>query len=346
MNKNIIIMLFAICSIALLSCEKDNKILIPYPEDITFEDQSLGTFTFNIPTAPFKSGNEKTGVVTLNVKNNGDGTFSGFALSNKNWRSFPWSLSPDFPPAGGLTPAKIKSAVDSCIFSVYTTTTNQTNNFLVASVKDEDASFTLDKPTVVEHVLVANTSYNYLLETYGSVYSGTLDANTQAYTIGGTKVKNINIANPATTMYGRFTLPGPGGQNLIRLAGDELLAKKAAGDAAYNAAIQQGKTQAEAQAASTAASAALSKGFVKLTVKGYNGTTATGSVDYWLAIRPNVDPANPTFNYVAFNWSKVDLTALGTVSRVVFSLSSSYTDGTGKMLIPPYFCLDGIRLRK
>ncbi|WP_316791895.1 DUF4465 domain-containing protein [Pedobacter frigoris] len=322
MKHKLIIMLAVICSIALFSCEKENRILIPYPEDITFEDQTLGTFTFNIPNAPFKSGTEKTGIVTMNVKNNGDGTFSGFAVSNKNWRSFPWSLSPDFPPAGGLTPAKIKSAIDSCIFSVYTTTTNQTNNFLVASVKDEDASFTIDKPTVVEHVLVANTSYNYLLETYGSIYSGTLDANTQAYTIGGTKVKNINIANPSTLMYGRFTLPGPGGQNVISLAGDEVLARRSSGNAT------------------------LAKGFVKLTVKGYNGTAATGSVDYWLAIRPNVDPANPTFNYVAVNWSKVDLTALGVVNKVVFSLSSSYKDGAGNMLIAPYFCLDGIRLRK
>jgi hypothetical protein len=306
MKHNIIIMLFTISSIALFSCEKENKILIPYPEDITFEDQTLGRFTFNIPNAAFKSGDSKTGIATFNVKNNGDGTFSGFAVSNKNWRSFPWTLSPDFPPPGGLTPAKTKLAVDSCIFSVYTTITNQTNNFLVAYVKDEDAAFTLDKPAVVEHILVANTTYNYLLETYGSVYSGTLDPVTQEYSITGTKVKNINIANPSTLLYGRFTMPGPGGQKLVKLT----------------------------------------TGFVKLTAKGYNGATATGSVDYWLAVRPNADPANPTLNYVLPSWDKVNLTALGVVNKVVFSLSSSYTDGTGKMLVPPYFCLDGIRLRK
>jgi hypothetical protein len=306
MKKNIIIMLSLISSIALFSCKKESKILISYPEDITFEDQTLGRFTFNIPNAPFKSGNDKTGIATFNVKNNGDGTFSGFAVSNKNWRSFPWTLSPDFPPAGGLTPAKTKSAIDSCIFSVYTTITNQTNNFLVAYVKDEDASFTLDKPTVVEHVLVANTTYNYLLETYGSVYSGTLDPVTDQYLITGTKVKNINIANPSTLLYGRFTLPGPGGQNLKRL----------------------------------------SSGYVKLTVKGYNGASATGSVDFWLAVRLNADPANPTFNYILPSWNKVDLTALGAVTKVVFNLSSTYKDGLGNMLVPPYFCLDGVRLRK
>lgn len=306
MKHNIIIMLFTISSIALFSCEKENKILIPYPEDITFEDQTLGRFTFNIPDAPFKSGDSKTGIATFNVKNNGDGTFSGFAVSNKNWRSFPWTLSPDFPPSGGLTPEKTKMAVDSCIFSVYTTITNQTNNFLVAYVKDQDAAFTLDKPTVVEHILVANTTYNYLLETYGSVYSGTLDPVTQEYSITGTKVKNINIANPSTLLYGRFTLPGPDGQKLVKLT----------------------------------------TGFVKLTANGYNGTTATGSVDYWLAVRPGADPGNPSLNYVLPSWDKVDLTALGIVNKVVFSLSSSYTDGAGNMLVPPYFCLDGIRLRK
>ena len=65
-----------------LSCTKIKRdVLIPYPDDILFEDQTLGTFTFNIPTAPFSSGDAKTGVVTMNVKNNGDGTFSGFAVS-------------------------------------------------------------------------------------------------------------------------------------------------------------------------------------------------------------------------------------------------------------------------
>jgi len=290
MKKNMIIMLFIISSIALFSCGKDDKILIPYPEDITFEDQTLGRFTFNIPNAPFKSGNEKTGIATFNVKNNGDGTFSGFAVSNKNWRSFPWTLSPDFPPPGGLTPAKIKSAIDSCIFSVYTTLPNQTNNFLVACVKDQDASFTLDKPAVIEHALVANTTYNYLLESYGSIYSDT-------------KVKNINIENPSTQLYGRFTLPGPGGQNLEEL----------------------------------------SDGYVKLTIKGFNGATATGSVDFWLAVRPD---ANPGLDYVLPSWSKVELTALGLVNKVVFNISSSYKDGAGNMLVPPYFCLDGIRLKK
>lgn len=344
MKKNIWL-LFALCSTLLFSCKENRDILIPYPEDITFEDQSLSDFTFKIPNAPFKSGTEKSGIATFNVKNNGDGTFSGFAVSNKNWRSFPWNLSPDFAPAG-LTADKIKQSIDSCIFSVYTTTPNQTNNFLVAYAKDEDAAISFDKPSVVEHVLVANTTYNYLLETYGSVYSGTLNATTQEYSITGSKVRNILIANPSTERYGRFTLPGPNNTNLIRLAGDEILAKRAAGEAAAAAARAAGKTEAQAQADSLAAANAVSKGFVKLTVKGFNGAAATGTVDYWLAIRPNVDPANPTFNFIAPDWSKVDLRSLGTVNKIVFSISSSYKDSAGGSLVPPYFCLDGIRIQK
>ncbi|MDR6784414.1 hypothetical protein ABIE26_002197 [Pedobacter africanus] len=304
-NKYIAMLLLTLGSTVFYACEKDSKVLVPYPEDITFEDQQLADFTFRVPTAPFKSGNDKSGVVTFNVKNNPDGTFTGFALSNKNWRSYPWGLSPDFPPPGGLTPAGTKSRVDSCIYSVYTTVPNQTNNFLVASVKDEDAAFTLEKAAVVEHVLVANTTYNFLLESYGSIFSGTLDPVTQAYSITGTKVKNINIANPSTLLYGRFTLPGPGGQNMIKL----------------------------------------NTGYIKLTAKGYNGSSATGTVDYWLAIRPNADPANPTASYIAPDWSKMDLSSLGAVTKVVFSLSNSY-NGTINANIAPYFCLDGIRLRK
>jgi hypothetical protein len=345
-NNNLYTAIFLAISVVSFSCKKNhNDILIPYPNIITFEDQTLGRFTFNIPSAPFTSGDDKSGKVTVNVKNNGDGTYSGFAISNKNWRSYPWNLSPDFAP-GSITPEQLKSSVDSTIFSVYTTSTNKTENFLVACVKDDDASITINTPSVVEHVLVANTSYNYLLESYGSQYSGTLDAGTQMYSLTGTKARNIQNPNTATAFYGRFTLPGPGGSNLIRLAGDEILSKMDAGHTAAEAARTGGKTEEEALDDSTAAAAALSKGYVKLTINGFNGASTTGSVDYWLAIRPNVDPANPTLNYVASNWFPVDLTSLGVVDKLVFHLSSSYTDMSGQMAYPPYFCLDGIQLKQ
>lgn len=347
MKNNILtaITLFFIGSTVLFSCKTKRDVLIPYANDITFEEQPLDRFSYNIPDAPFKAGDAASGIITVNVKNNGDGTFSGFAVSNKNWRSYPWNLSPDFAPAG-LTPDQLQSSIDSTIFSVYTTRPNHTGTYLVGCVKDDDASITLDNASVVEHVLVANTTYNFLLESYGSIYSGTLDPATQQFLINGTKVRNIQNPNTSTAAYGRFTLPGPGGKNLVRLESDETLSKIAAGKAAADAARLSGKTVSEAAEDSTAAADALSKGYVKLTVNGFNGTSATGSVDYWLAVRPNVDPANPTLKYIAPDWFKVDLTSLGVVDKLVFHLSSSYKDSNGNMLYPPYFCLDGIRLQK
>ena len=335
------------CALPLLfsSCKDEIKdVLIPYTTDVTFEDHQLDRFAYKVMAAPFKSGDANSGVVIVNAKPDGN-SFAGFALSNKNWRSYPWSLSPDFGPASP-TPAQKATAIDSTIFSVYTTNPNKTNNFLVARVKGEDAFISLEKAAVVEHVLVANTSYNYLLAMYGSNYSGTLDAGTQHYLLTGTKVKNIQIANTSTAMYGRFNLPGPGDKNLIRLAGDEILAKRKAGSDAANAARVAGKTETEAKADSTAAYAALVKGFVKLSITGSLGNKEGNTVNFWLALRPGVDPANPAYNFVMSDWNKVDLTSLGAVDKLVFKMSSSYKDDAGNDLTPPYFCLDGIRIRK
>lgn len=346
--KQIKINIFLVFIIMMISfsCKKiEREVLIPYPTDITFEDYSLGRFTYEIPEAPFSAGDSKTGEVILNVKKNADGTYSGFAVSNKNWRSYPWNLSPDFAPAS-VTETQKKSSIDSTIFSVFTTSTNKTNNFLVAKVKDDDASITIKQPSVVEHILVANTTYNYLLENYGSQYSGTLDESSQMYSLTGTKVRNVQNPNTSTEFYGRFTLPGPDGSNLVRLAGSDILAKRKAGHSAAELARANGKPELEIYADSIAAAAALPGGYVKLTIDGFNGKTKTGSVDYWMAIRPNGDPQNPELNYVMSNWFPVNLTSLGVVDKLIFHLSSSYNDDAGNMLYPPYFCLDGIRLKK
>lgn len=328
------------------SCEDNREILIPYPNDITFEDHTLGRFAYIIPDAPFKSGDAASGIVTVNVVKNSDGSFSGFALSNKNARHYPWPLSPDFAPAVPLTQAEIRAHVDTCIFSVYTAAPNKTLNFLVGCVKNDEAYISLDKPSVVEHVLVANTTYNYLLKSYGSQYSGTLDSETQEYSMTGAKVRNIAIANTSVAMYGRFFLPGEDGVNRIRLAGFEVLEKRKAGSEAAEAARLAGKTNAEAAADSLAAAKATHKGYVKLTVTGFRGTNQTGTVDFWMACRPDIDPANPEYSFVLGDWFRVDLATLGTVDKLLFNLSSDYVDDDGNNMTPPYFCLDGIRLRK
>lgn len=138
------------------SCSDKKELLIPYANDITLNELKLNDFSFVVPDGGFKSD-----IVKFNTKKNSDGTFSGFAYSNRNNRSFTWTNS--------------QTAIDTNRFSVYTARYNRTETFAVVSVKADDAFFTLDKPSVIEHILVGNTSYNYLSMNYGDVY-GTLAA--------------------------------------------------------------------------------------------------------------------------------------------------------------------------
>ncbi|MGN7784699.1 DUF4465 domain-containing protein [Niabella sp. 22666] len=302
------------------ACSDKKEVLIPLPEDITFNELPLDRFSYKTYDAPFKAGTASTGTITVNAGKNADGSFKGFALSNKNWRSYPWNLSPDFAPPG-LSDAQKKASVDSCIFSVFTNYPNKTENFLVADTRNGEAYITLDQPAVVEHILVANTTYNHLLETYGSNYSGTLNTATQEYSLTGTKIRNIKIASTSTDLYGRWYLPGPDNKNLIRLEGIERLAQATQG-------------------------AQVRKGFVKLIVTGSKTGTTTGKVEFWLAVRPGIDPAKAAWNVILGDWYTVDLKGLGQVDRLQFDIDSDYKDTNGKVLVPPYFCLDGIRIQQ
>ncbi|SFG56150.1 DUF4465 domain-containing protein [Pedobacter insulae] len=81
---------------------------------------------------------------------------------------------------------------------------------------------------------------------------------------------------------------------------------------------------------------------LKIIIKGYLGTTATGTVEFLLADRRS-DASLRTFT--VNDWMPVSLTALGKVDKVVFNLES--TDKTaGVMNTPNYFCLDGIRFKE
>ena len=50
--------------------------------------------------------------------------------------------------------------------------TNNTGVYLVCHVNDDDASFTLDEPSVIDYILVANTTWAYLAMYYGDTYAG------------------------------------------------------------------------------------------------------------------------------------------------------------------------------
>ncbi len=67
----------------------------------------------------------------------------------------------------------------------------------------------------------------------------------------------------------------------------------------------------------------------KLTITGYSNETVTGRVNVWLA--NGTDILN--------TWKRVDLSGLGKVTSVKFTLSSS-DNGEWGMNTPSYFCLD------
>ncbi|ERJ61364.1 DUF4465 domain-containing protein [Sphingobacterium paucimobilis] len=332
-------------SLLLGSCSKETKdSLLPYPEDITFNELEMDRFSFRFIEGA-QSGSDKAGFVSFSGKRLPSGDFEGFALSNKNYRSYPWSLSHTFGTPT-LTGESRQAAIDSTLFSVFTNVPNRTENYLVGNAANDKAVINIKTPAEVEHVLVANTTYGYLQTFYGSTYSGTLDKVTQAYNPTGTKVRNPLNPNTSTTMYGVFYLPQIQGPDLIRLDGYVALQKDKAGNEAKQAALQAGKTAEEAQAAYDKASAERVLGQVKLIIEGYSGGNKVGEVTHLLAVRKGVDPNNPTHEYTQNNWVAVGLRSLGKVDQLRFKMDGDYRDTQGTLLTPQYFCLDGIRIKK
>ncbi len=78
----------------------------------------------------------------------------------------------------------------------------------------------------------------------------------------------------------------------------------------------------------------------KLTIKGFNGTTPTGSIDFYLA---DFRFADNSKDYIVEDWRFVDLTSLGEVTKVQFTLSSSDTGAYG-MNTPAYVCIDNFNM--
>lgn len=77
----------------------------------------------------------------------------------------------------------------------------------------------------------------------------------------------------------------------------------------------------------------------KLTIEGFDGDSiSTGSVDFYLA---DFRFADSTQDYIVNTWQTVDLTSLGTVRYLNFSMSSSDNSG-GFMNTPAYFALDNL----
>lgn len=316
--------------------------------DITFNELQVDRFSFQIPNGPFSSGDAKSGIITLNsVKKGNNDIEGGFVISNKNWRSFPWSLSEDFGSTTASDAVKAE-AIDTCRFSVYTNNGNTNKTYVIAKVKDELAHFTLATPDVIESILVANTTYNYLLMTYGSYYSSYLNSKTQWYESLDDKGEPALITNPKipeTTAKGRFSLLTPDGKPIMHLNGVSTLAKDKAGKESADKNREEGAPADKIFNDSIAARNATGAGWFKLIIKGYLNGAQVGTVEYYMGARTNAVKDYPKLNTIKDQWYAVDLTKLGKVDKIVFNLDSSDKDESGIMRTPPYFCLDGIRLK-
>jgi hypothetical protein len=154
MKKYIVNIAWIASLLVAVSCQKDElELLVPYYDDITLNELKLDKdFTHQVPAGGFSSKG-----IHFNTVKGADGQLeAGFAYSNRSNRSFTWTST--------------EAALDSNRYSVYTIRPNRTETYAVAKVKNEDAFFTLDNPSVIEHILVGNTTYTYLALFYGDVY--------------------------------------------------------------------------------------------------------------------------------------------------------------------------------
>lgn len=320
------ILMFIGAGILFVSCDEiSREPLLPYPNDVTFNkeensiDVEVPALDFVQFDAPFTARAFNEGSIIFNAKKKADGTHIGFALSNKNNRSYPFCNSTPFG-SDNPDPAVLKAATDTALYSCFTgSNVNKLKNFAVVRVEGEEAFFTIDKPRVVEHILISNCTFNYLTLYYGSFLSSRWDATTQSYlplNANGTDafVANPNIIN--TTIKGLWRVPDYynffQGESVTRM---------------YN---NTKKTN----------------GYFKVIATGYNGNTQTGTSEFYLSVRTNVapEPYNK-WNTVLNAWGPWDLSGLGVVDKIVFTLDSSEKRADGSLKLAPYFCIDGIRLK-
>ena len=79
--------------------------------------------------------------------------------------------------------------------------------------------------------------------------------------------------------------------------------------------------------------------FFRLTVQGFNAVgILTGSVDFFLA---DYRFTNNSLDYIVSQWTTLDLTPLGSATRLTFGLTSSDVGPFG-MNTPAYFALDNL----
>jgi hypothetical protein len=83
------------------------------------------------------------------------------------------------------------------------------------------------------------------------------------------------------------------------------------------------------------------KDWFKLVIEGFNKSGAsTGTVEFYLA-----DFRTTSSSGIITEWTKVDLSPLGSVAEIKFDLQSSDTGNDG-MNTPAYFCFDNLAIRQ
>ena len=75
-----------------------------------------------------------------------------------------------------------------------------------------------------------------------------------------------------------------------------------------------------------------------LTIEGFDGAISTGTVEFYLA---DYQFADNGLDYIVDSWTWVDLTSLGAVTHLDFSMTSSDV-GTFGMNTPSYFAMDSM----
>lgn len=152
MIKKLALYMAGALAVMATSCSDDLDVVIPAPDNITFNEiQMPDRFTHVINDGGFSASG-----VNFNAVKSGSQLAGGFCLSNRSLRSFVWRDD--------------EVSVDSMRYSVWTPRPNTTGNYVVGHVNGDDAFFTLDRPSVIEYVLVANTTWSFLAMTYGDTY--------------------------------------------------------------------------------------------------------------------------------------------------------------------------------
>ena len=147
-----LISMAVMCAAFFTSCSDELELRVPYPNNITLNELTLERSSHVVPEGGFSSQG-----IHFNTVKGADGQLeAGFCYSNRMKRSLPWNGD--------------ELSIDSMRYSVYNARPNDTGTYAVCRVKGGEAYFTLDTPSVIQYILVANDAWSYFAMLYGDKY--------------------------------------------------------------------------------------------------------------------------------------------------------------------------------